>query len=91
MFIVVCYDMPDDKRRNKVGKTLEGFGYRVQKSVFECEVSDELYQKMRKKINKIIEPEEDGVRYYHLCHSCLNKIAIDGIGKVQREKAYFAV
>jgi CRISPR-associated protein Cas2 len=91
MFIVVCYDIPDDKRRTRVGKVLEGFGYRVQKSVFECEVSAELYERMKRKVQKIINPEEDGVRYYQLCQSCLPKIAIAGLGEVQREKPFFAV
>ena len=33
---VVVYDIEDDRERQKVGKVLEGFGRRVQKSVFEC-------------------------------------------------------
>ena len=33
---VVVYDLSDDKERLAVGKVLEGYGFRVQKSVFEC-------------------------------------------------------
>jgi CRISPR-associated protein Cas2 len=91
MFIVVCYDIPDDRRRTRIGKTLEGFGYRVQKSVFECEVSPELYQKMKRRVEKVVRKEEDSVRYYNLCQSCLGKVEICGLGEVQREKAFFMV
>ncbi|RLC91992.1 MAG: CRISPR-associated endonuclease Cas2 [Chloroflexi bacterium] len=91
MFIVVCYDIPDDRRRTRVGKTLEGFGYRVQKSVFECEVDVDLYQRMRDQVGAVIDPQEDGVRYYSLCQSCLSKVVIAGLGEVQREKPFFAV
>ncbi|MBI4333810.1 MAG: CRISPR-associated endonuclease Cas2 [Chloroflexi bacterium] len=89
MFIIVCYDIPDDKRRTSLSRTLEGFGYRVQRSVFECEVTDQLFEKMRAKVKKIIDAEADGVRYYSLCQSCLPKVVIDGVGEVQREKPYF--
>lgn len=91
MFIVVCYDIPDDRRRNKVAESLEGYGYRVQKSVFECEVTPEMFDKMKVKLSKRIKAEEDSVRYYEICQDCLKKIAIDGLGEVKREKAYFVV
>jgi CRISPR-associated protein Cas2 len=91
MFIVVCYDIPDDRRRTRVAKALEGFGYRVQKSVFECEVSPELYQKMKRRIERLVRKEEDSVRYYNLCQGCLGKVEICGLGKVQRERPFFVV
>ena len=36
MFYLVCYDIVSDYRRNKVSQLLEGYGIRVQRSVFEC-------------------------------------------------------
>ena len=36
MFLVVSYDIPDDRRRTKLHRHLKGFGMRVQYSVFEC-------------------------------------------------------
>lgn len=36
---VVAYDVSDDKERHQVSKVLEGFGERVQGSVFECVLS----------------------------------------------------
>jgi CRISPR-associated protein Cas2 len=91
MFIVVSYDIPDNKRRSRVAKTLEGYGYRVQKSVFECELTPALYEKMKKRLEKRVNPEEDSVRYYPLCRTCLGKISISGVGEVMREKAFFVV
>lgn len=34
--IVVCYDVADDRRRRRLVRVLEGYGVRVQESVFEC-------------------------------------------------------
>ncbi|MDR3088456.1 MAG: CRISPR-associated endonuclease Cas2 [Desulfobulbaceae bacterium] len=33
---VIIYDISDDKERNRLAKLLEGFGFRVQESAFEC-------------------------------------------------------
>lgn len=35
----VVYDISSDKERRRVDKILKGFGFRVQKSVFECRLS----------------------------------------------------
>ncbi|MEG4633855.1 CRISPR-associated endonuclease Cas2 [Microcoleus sp. AR_TQ3_B6] len=36
---VVVYDIPDDKRRVKLSNFLDGYGCRIQLSVFECFIS----------------------------------------------------
>lgn len=38
-FFLVSYDIPDDRRRNRVFKLLRGWGERVQYSVFCCQLS----------------------------------------------------
>lgn len=91
MFIIVCYDIPNNKRRSKVAQTLEGFGYRVQESVFECEVSADQFGRMKQKVMKSIEAKEDSVRYYSLCANCLSKIEIAGLGEVKREEKFYVV
>jgi CRISPR-associated protein Cas2 len=91
MFVIVCYDIPSNKRRNKVAQTLEGFGYRVQESVFECEVNAGQFMKMKQKITNRMEPGEDSIRYYNLCSNCLTKIEISGLGEVKRDKRFYLV
>jgi CRISPR-associated protein Cas2 len=66
MLVLIVYDIPDNKRRTKLSNFLEGYGKRVQFSVFECFLSlaemRELYEKVKKKVK----PEEDNVRFYWL-------------------------
>ena len=54
-FTLVSYDISNDKRRDKVAKTLLGFGDRVQYSVFFCQLSPrekiQLIAKLRPHIN----------------------------------------
>lgn len=69
MFIVVAYDVSDDKRRIRLHKTLRRFGDRVQFSVFECVVTEHLFDEMRRAVAQVVSPE-DNVRYYDICASC---------------------
>jgi CRISPR-associated protein Cas2 len=39
MYLVVSYDIHDDKRRNRIHKVLKNFGERIQFSVFECDLT----------------------------------------------------
>ena len=62
-FIVVAYDVSDDRRRNRVVKLLEKVGVRVNYSVFECLLTDAQYEKLRNDIGGKIKPREDTVIY----------------------------
>ena len=90
MFSVVCYDIPDDRRRNRVGKILEGYGARVQKSVFECDMKQEHLKQLQQKLSKAISPE-DTLRYYHLCANCISKIEVFNGPPVTVAQLYFTV
>lgn len=78
MFYLVCYDITLTKRRNKVSHLLEGYGMRVQKSVFECVLTPEQRQMLHKKINKYIEPAEDQVRFYPMSPRYRKQVEILG-------------
>ena len=45
---------------------MNGYGFRVQKSAFEALIEENLFQKLRKEIPKLIEPTEDSVRIYRM-------------------------
>mgnify|MGYP001090195465 CR=1 FL=1 len=90
MFIVVCYDVSDNKRRSKVSSILKGFGTRVQKSVFECDITSAQFDKLSARLAKVIK-EKDGLRYYILCSNCIGKIEIVHGAPVTQTQLYFAV
>lgn len=65
--LVVAYDIADDRRRSRVAHLLEGYGERVQKSVFECELDQRRETTLRLVLSSLIEDDKDGVRIYRLC------------------------
>ena len=69
-FVVVAYDVADDRRRSKVVKILEKKGVRVNYSVFECMLTHAQYERLRASIGKEIDEDEDRVVYYPICLDC---------------------
>lgn len=74
LFYVVAYDIPDDKRRKKVADLLEGYGKRVQYSVFECVLVQSKYDELRSRLKKRVKLSEDSVRFYPLSRHTLNQV-----------------
>jgi CRISPR-associated protein Cas2 len=79
LFYLICYDIPNNKRRKKIADLLEGYGKRVQKSVFECQLQTKQYQQLKKRMIKICNPEEDNLRFYPISKHTLAQVEIWGI------------
>jgi CRISPR-associated protein Cas2 len=54
MNMIVAYDITDGKRLNRVAKVMLDYGVRVQKSIFEVEVSQKVFRELKKRIEDII-------------------------------------
>ena len=91
MFVVVTYDVVDDRVRTRVAKIMEAFGRRVQKSVFECRLDDRNFLNMKRRVEKELDPEEDSVRYYFLCERCSGRVEVTGQGSVWEDEDLFIV
>ena len=67
-FVLIIYDITDNKRRVKFAKLLEGYGKRVQKSAFEAMLTSKKYDKLVKEIPSYIDSRkgEDSVRIYRI-------------------------
>jgi len=75
-FVVVTYDISDDRRRTRLHDTLLQYGTPVQYSVFECLLEAKRLQAMKRDVRRVIRPRIDRVRYYHLCAGCVKGIEV---------------
>lgn len=66
MYILIIYDIVDNKRRYRFAKKMKSYGFRVQRSAFEAYISDVLYQKLLREVPKIIDVGLDSVRIYKI-------------------------
>jgi CRISPR-associated protein Cas2 len=91
MFVLISYDIQNDKKRNRVFKHLSNIGFRVQFSVFECDIDDKQLQDIKSNLESFIDLEYDSIRYYILCEGCRHKLLTSGIDKNLTEKNSFVV
>ena len=90
-WIVICYDIADDRRRYLAARTLLGFGSRVQKSVFECYLSPRERRGLLKELTPLIHPEEDSLRIYTLCAKDKKRFLSDGNGIVTEDWDFMVI
>lgn len=63
-FVLIIYDIVNDRRRNAVMRYLNGYGYRVQKSCFEAIINKKMYRRILEDIPRMVDTTEDSVRIY---------------------------
>ena len=66
MFYLICYDIVDDRRRTRTAHLLEGYGLRIQKSVFECTLTPDQFAFLQRRLQtkRYLKPDEDQIRFY---------------------------
>ena len=79
MMVLVSYDVSTvDKlgqaRLRKVAKACLDYGQRVQNSVFECDVDPAQWATLKARLEDIIKPEWDSLRYYYLGSNWQRKV-----------------
>ncbi len=88
---VLVYDIVNDRRRNKLHRTLKDYGTAVQRSVFEFDLNAAEVQKMMKRVEALTSPDEDTVRLYRLCAACLTETRILGEGTLSLDPDFYII
>ena len=71
---MISYDISETRIRNKVSKILEGFGRRIQYSVFECNLEEKVFNRLYKQLlEQTIDSDSDSIRIYRLCKKCIEE------------------
>src|SRR5438128_477159 len=73
MSYVICYDIPSDRRRVKLSKLLDGYGRRMQYSVYEVVVDGVVFDKLVEQVERIVDAGEDRVAFYPVCAACARR------------------
>ena len=70
MMVLVSYDVAQDhhgtRRLRRVAKICQGYGRRVQYSVFECLLDPEQWAVLRARLLEAIDDRYDSLRFYFL-------------------------
>lgn len=91
MNMIVAYDIAEPKRLGTVAKILLDYGVRVQKSIFEVTVDGIVFHQMKARIEEVIVPEDDGVKYFPVCTKCAGTVEIIGQGELTDPDAEYYI
>lgn len=87
MFIVVAYDIADDRRRVRVHKLLKDFGRPVQYSTFECLLEPSQLARLRARVERLTDGDLDAIAYYALCETCAqHTLVLSGVSRLQQSR-----
>lgn len=86
MLILITYDVSTveragQRRLRRVAQACKDYGVRVQKSVFECQVGQKEWARLRDRLLSEIKSDEDSLRFYFLDEKALQRIEHHGADK----------
>src|SRR5262249_41162304 len=67
---LVCYDVRESGRLRRTARHMEGYGQRVQYSVFRCWLTPRSMERLRWELTELLTPEDD-VLFIPLCSTCV--------------------
>lgn len=76
----ICTETPDGRTRlRRVAKECVNYGQRVQNSVFECALDSAQLLQMQHKLETLIDPKKDSLRFYILGNHAQSKVMHIGV------------
>lgn len=84
MLVLVTYDVSTTTREGQnrlkaIAGVCEGYGMRVQNSVFECDVDPAQWERLKTLLLKIMSPNMDSLRFYFMGSNWRRKIEHHGV------------
>jgi len=70
MNMLITYDIANSRRLQRVAKVMLDYGIRVQRSIFEANISPAQFRVLRERTEAEMDFQEDGVKYFPLCKRC---------------------
>ncbi|WP_048671423.1 CRISPR-associated endonuclease Cas2 [Xylanimonas cellulosilytica] len=87
MISIIAYNIAENKRRLRVAKKLESWGYRILESVFQLHLDTATLARVHSSLAAPISDAEDVNHIYPICSSCADRadilggvIALDDVG-----------
>ena len=96
MMVLISYDVgtmnaEGRARLRKVSRECQNHAQRVQNSVFEADLDYSAFLKLKDRLLKIINPEQDSLRFYYLGNHWDKKIEHIGAKKTYNPEGFLIV
>ena len=91
VIVLAAYDVRQDASRARLAAILQGFGDRVQKSVFVIEGSPEDLQLIRARAEALLDLDVDSFLLVRVCSSCWEQVEQIGQAQVPEPTLFWGV
>ena len=91
MQYIVCYDIADDRRRERLSTVLLNYGQRVRESVFVANLDGEPAERISDDAKKTLDVDQDRVHIFRLCVASAGSTEVIGIAEVVEDRAWYVV
>lgn len=96
MLVLVTYDVSTTTRSGEarlkaIAKACEGFGMRVQNSVFECDIDPAQWENLKTRLVRIMSLKSDSLRFYFLGSNWERRIEHHGLQRAPDMKGLLMV
>lgn len=89
---IITYDISDPRRLRGVARTLEGYGVRLQFSVFECLLDPMRLSKAKTALAEIIDSSEDQVLFMSLGPETTEVgLSMESLGRPYRQRTMVTI
>ena len=89
MLRLVAYDITEPKRLRLVAKACEDYGFRIEKSVFECDLNESDYTAFWTQLQGLIDEKKDSLVSYRICKSCQDETDFAGVLKRPKKQEVY--
>lgn len=88
MYVVIAYDVADNKSRAKLHKFLIELADSTQKSMFEGDLNKREIEQIIRYVKRCLNPAADAFGIWAICRRCYRKVMISGWGTSLAETGY---
>jgi CRISPR-associated protein Cas2 len=78
MLHIIAYDITDGERLRKVSQICLDYGIRIQYSIFQFDLNENLTNKFINELKAIIDPQSDKIMIVPICKKCKDSILYMG-------------
>ncbi len=86
MYYLITYDISSPKRQRRIVSFCKDYGQRIQKSVFECHLTQTQFETLWESLLTVANPKEDHIIAYPICQSCIKNVHQFPRKKIRSEK-----
>ena len=91
MQYVICYDIADDRRRNRVATALLDFGRACRRAFLWRIWTRNWRARMKERVERLVDADWDRLHVFEMCAGCAKRVWTVGSAELEREAEWYVI